>query len=82
MAFLNSVELVQRSLEATRVTLLSARQRVEPISNSVESVISRILGKAWIHIRVFVSLTFNRGLEIRGRVAHIHVRRGITSFLC
>jgi len=53
---------------------LGLRQRLEPIRNLGEALVTGGLRHARIHVRVLVSLTGNRGLEIELRLANGQTR--------
>src|SRR5262245_20989786 len=74
-------ERVERLLEAVRVRALRLRQRLEPVSDLVESFRARGLRHARVHVGVLVRLTGDRRLEVEIRAADGQTRRRIADAL-
>src|SRR5215468_2100750 len=63
------LDRVDALLEATGVRLLGARERLEPLGDVLEALVTRGLGEAGIHLGVLVGLAGDGGLEVLARVA-------------
>src|SRR4051812_33312514 len=86
-----------RLLEASRVRLFGACERLEPLGDLVEAFFARSACEAWIHLGVFVGLAGDGGHEVRrgvsdwkpcrrvadlGNVFHVAERMSGLAFSC
>ena len=74
-------EVVEALLEAARVRLLGAGQRLEPLGDLGEAFLARRPGEARVHLRVLVGLALDGGLQVRVRVADREARRRVAHLL-
>src|SRR5205823_13199849 len=57
-------DLLEAFVEPARVRLLRLGERLEPLGELGEALLTRGLGHAWVHLRVLVRLPGDRGLEV------------------
>src|SRR5262249_25676014 len=67
--------------ESSSVRLLGFCQRLEPVGNLLETFLTSGLGHTRIHIRVLVSFSLNRSLEVQCSIAERKPSRRIPHLL-
>src|ERR1700756_4335533 len=75
------LDTVQSLLEAVGMGALGLGERLEPVRDLAEALVAGLLRHTRIHVRVFVRLARDGGLQIQLRLTDRQTCRGITNSL-